>query len=282
MGVITDQADSEGEYHPYIWRNDVNNKTFLFSDEGVQTPLMINDARSFRAMMRKVTRGQIESAGERVFSASQVRILGIWNIMIKIFRTDVAMGCPDLNIPEYMSRSRHVNTITNIKGKMCFWACLALHYGADRQRYVKQAKQLYEQFYHVKPDKSYEGIHIQTDLAKIEKHFSVAINVCTYDGEFVKQIRRSIVANTAKTQLTLLAHENHLMYVRDIQQLAKSFKCHTCDMVFNSGFRLNEHAAKCTARVKETFSKYGELYRPADNIIILGIPNSQFGWGLPH
>jgi hypothetical protein len=58
------------------------------------------------------------------------------------------------------------------------------------------------------------------------------------------------------------------MYVKDIQQLAKSFRCDKCSMVFSSGFRLNEHSSNCTARVKETFSKWGELYRPDDNVII--------------
>ena len=59
-----------------------------------------------------------------------------------------------------------------------------------------------------------------------------------------------------------------MMHVKDINQVAKSFKCDTCNMMFSAGFRLNEHMSNCTALVKDTFSKYGELYRPTDNVVI--------------
>ena len=266
MGVVTETIGDKNRRTPYIWKNDRNNFTHLFETDGVQTPLTINNNSSYRATLAKITKRQILASALRVIKQSQVRIMGIYNIMIKVFRTDVAMGC-QVEIPDYIKKNRNIHTLSDLQGKLCFWACLALSKGARRDRYIRPAKQLFEEYYGVKPSADYQGVHIQSDLEAIEEKFEIAINVYSWDGEFVHLDRRSIVPPKNGT-LTLLAYKNHFMYVKDIQQVAKSFRCDTCSMVFSSGFRLNEHASKCTARVKETFSKYGELYKPAENVII--------------
>ena len=75
---------------------------------------------------------------------------------------------------------------------MCFWFCLARHKYQDVRvdRLSTKSKELYKDYYKVKPDKSYPGVDIQ-ELDSIEDHFSVNINIYRFNGKKAVMERHS-------------------------------------------------------------------------------------------
>jgi len=63
-------------------------------------------------------------------------------MMVKIFNLSYLIGtCIDL--PEYISKSRHKISLDKVENNLCFWACCALMHGYKKDAYVKKMKELF-------------------------------------------------------------------------------------------------------------------------------------------
>ena len=65
--------------------------------------------------------------------------------------------------------------------------------------------------------------------------------------------RRSIdkYENTVK----LLRYNNHIIYVNNIDNFFKCFRCPTCDIFFNVSQNFNKHLLRCKDRIKNIYPK---------------------------
>ena len=74
------------------------------------------------------------------------------------------------------------------------------------------------------------------------------------DGDFVGElVRRSIgkYENTKK----FLRYNNHIIYVNNIDNFFKSFRCPTCDTFFHKADHFNKHLPQCKDRIKNIYPK---------------------------
>ncbi|OAJ41901.1 hypothetical protein BDEG_25431 [Batrachochytrium dendrobatidis JEL423] len=96
---------------------------------------------------------------------------------------------------------------------MCFWFCLARHKYQDVRldRLSTKSKELYRDYYKVKPDKSYPGVDIQ-ELDSIEDHFS---------------------------------NLHHFSYIINLSQLTKVFQCPECHSFFSEFKKIKPHLNIC-------------------------------------
>ena len=141
MGIVAqkrrsgEEADRLGEWGEImIWNNDFNNKTFLFQKEGVDRPLTVSNAKDFDKVLKMITGDLMLTSAQRIIKESQVRILGVYNVMFRIWDTNISMGNV-IQLPEYYEKSRYVNCVVKANYNMCFWSCLAIFNGSDRCRY---------------------------------------------------------------------------------------------------------------------------------------------------
>jgi hypothetical protein len=84
----------------------------------------------------------------------------------------------DIQLPEFIAKSKGIIGFESVKNNMCFWHCLAYHYNrsAKLDRLVRASKQLFEKYHGEKPPKDYRGVDI-LELSRIEDVFDVNINV---------------------------------------------------------------------------------------------------------
>ncbi|OAJ39749.1 hypothetical protein BDEG_23575 [Batrachochytrium dendrobatidis JEL423] len=88
--------------------------------------------------------------------------------------------------------NKSIVSFESVASNMCFWFCLARHKYQDVRldRLSTKSKELYKNYYKVKPDKSYPGVDIQ-ELDSIEDHFSVNINIYRFNGKKAVMERHS-------------------------------------------------------------------------------------------
>ena len=74
------------------------------------------------------------------------------------------------------------------------------------------------------------------------------------DGDFVGELVRRIIGkyeNTGK----LLRYNNHIIYVNNIDNFFKRFRCPTCDTFFYKVDHFNKHLLRCKDRIKNIYPK---------------------------
>ncbi|EGF80776.1 hypothetical protein BATDEDRAFT_24655 [Batrachochytrium dendrobatidis JAM81] len=109
--------------------------------------------------------------------------------------------------------NKSIVSFESVASNMCFWFCLARHKYQDVRldRLSTKSKELYRDYYKVKPDKSYPGVDIQ-ELDSIEDHFS---------------------------------NLHHFSYSINLSQLTKVFQYPECHSFFNEFKKIKPHLNIC-------------------------------------
>lgn len=269
MGVITKKA---GSNEPYVWNNDVDNATHLFSGKNDTTyPFTVNNNKALQKLLSMITMDTISKSANRVKTKSNLLILGVYNILIKIFTTDVAMGCETL-IPEDLLNNRYIVTFSNLKVNLCHWACLAVYKKARKDRFLAPAKKLFKEFYGVKFNKdNYDGFLRQSEIESFEKHFKIGVQYYERDADGnLIMVRRCILDKTQVTGImnVLIVGGNHECLITDINRFSRSFKCVECGKMFSTNRDLNLHIPNCKMICVDKFPKFPKYYVPKENLII--------------
>ena len=74
------------------------------------------------------------------------------------------------------------------------------------------------------------------------------------DGDFVGELARRIIGNYENT-VKLLRYNNHIIYVNNIDNFFKCFRCPTCDTFFHKADHFNHHLLCCKDRIKNIYPK---------------------------
>ena len=87
----------------------------------------------------------------------------------------------------------------------------------------------------------------------------VEINIFIYDiniedGDFVGELARRSIGKYENT-VKLLRYNNHIIYVNNIDNFFKCFRCPTCHTVLNKADQFNKHLLRCKDRIKNIHPK---------------------------
>ncbi|GMF15555.1 unnamed protein product [Phytophthora lilii] len=81
----------------------------------------------------------------------------------------------------------------------------------------------------------------------------------------VECIRRSDKEHEA---INILSHDNHALYIKNIDMLQSKYQCAKCEMIFVSSVKLRDHAKNQCERINiETFPTKPSIYRSPQNAI---------------
>ena len=179
----------------------------------------------------------------------------------------VPMGCPDSMIPEPLLRNNHVNCLVSDRDtkqpyndNLCLFRALAVHLHGTTGLETSTSK-IFNDFMEKSgcDPKQFRGVSMDNlpvveDV--VEKNISIYdINIEDGVGELA---RRSIgkYENTVK----LLRYNNHIIYVNNIDNFLKCFRCPTCDTFFHKADHFNKHLLRCKDRIKNIYPKMFMLY----------------------
>ena len=74
------------------------------------------------------------------------------------------------------------------------------------------------------------------------------------DGDFVGELARRSIGKYENT-VKLLRYNNHIIYVNNIDNFFKCFRCPNCDTFFNLSQNFNKHLLRCKDRITNIYPK---------------------------
>ncbi|XP_070567231.1 uncharacterized protein [Ptychodera flava] len=177
------------------------------------------------------------------------------------------IGC-NITLPDCLMTSRSVvpllrcpRTWRPYNDKLCFFRCLALAKGYEESNLVTAAKQYTHQFMLHEgqaTDMDFDGVSFE-DIPTLEDLFSINIEVCELSEEeqdnTVERIVKHVYRSMRKHKDTMYVnhYEGHFSYIKDFDHYAQSYKCSSCDKLFNHFRNLAKHEKTCSAGTKHNF-----------------------------
>ncbi|EGZ24969.1 hypothetical protein PHYSODRAFT_326017 [Phytophthora sojae] len=263
--LVSRTDDSETRYfHPNI------SNTSVFS-----TPVAINSKADIRKKVISEIRS-MELADKLNYPSSGYMVKGITGFKIYIYQRNHALGDSEVVIPKAIRDNKHVINFPKTNNK-CVFHCIAYHKqeGAkkDPRRIQALVKEAFKQYcsykeitYTLGLFRNFKPIDI-LQFDELEECFKLNINVFNMDVETgkVEYIRCS---DKDYDSINILSHENHALYITNVDMLQQKYQCSTCEMVFVSSDKLRNHTKnQCELVNIESFPAQPTIYQPAPNSI---------------
>ncbi|KAE9049882.1 hypothetical protein PR001_g2907 [Phytophthora rubi] len=259
---------TDGDFTQY-WHPNLAN-TYVF-----KTPVAINSRSDIRKKIISEIRS-MELANTLNYPKSGYKLKSITGFKIYIYFREHALGDSEAVIPKIIRDNKHVINFPKTNNK-CVFYCIAWylnqHAKKDPRRIQAQVKEVFKSYC------SYKGISFTLSLFRsfkpidllqldeLEECFRLGINVYSMDVKTgnVECIRRSEREGVA---MDILSHENHALYIKNIDMLQSKYQCSKCEMVFVSSAKLRDHTKnQCELVNIESFPAEPTIYRPAPNTI---------------
>jgi hypothetical protein len=143
-------------------------------------PKIIKNKSEMNKLISEIRKENIISKLTQRFPDTKTRLIGIYNMGVKVTRLDFPIGSKT-KLPEHIEKSRHIIALENVENNLCFWVCLALATGCRKDRCLKKARELFTEFYETKPNVDYQGFDYINELENYENFNSkYAINIVKY------------------------------------------------------------------------------------------------------
>ncbi|KAG3054493.1 hypothetical protein PI125_g25852 [Phytophthora idaei] len=225
----------------YFYPNLANTHVF-------NNPIAINSKADIRKKVISETRS-MELADKLNYPSSGYKLKAITAFKIFIYHRDHALGDSEAVIPKIIRENKHVINFPKTNNK-CVFHCIAWHTfqspKKDPRRIQAQVKEAFKRYC------SFKGIKYTLSLLRsikpidllqldeVEDCFQLGINVYKMDtaSRKVECIRRSDKEYEA---MDILSHENHALYIKNIDMLQAKYQCPKCEMVFVSAEKLKNH-----------------------------------------
>ena len=160
------------------------------------------------------------------------------------------MGCPDSVIPEPLLRMYQVNCSISdsrkqpYKDKLCFFRALAVHLRGSTNLETTTSMVFFLLFL-----KNWVVIRINfVECGNLIYHIGIE------DGDFVGKLARKSIGNYENV-VKFLRYNSHNIYVNNIDNFFKCFRCPTCNTFFNLSQNFNKHLLRCKHRIKNIYPK---------------------------
>jgi hypothetical protein len=237
----------------------------FYTDEQI----LIQNRKDMEDFTYGIDREKVVHKLAKSFPDTSTRLLGIYGMAVKITRLDYVIGSK-IELPDYIENSNNIIGLKDVPNNLCFWGCMALAEGCRKDRYIKKATQLFNNFYKNKRKiKEYQGFNYVKELDKFEKINKIhAINIVSYnDDESIEYVRKSDY-NSHRIPIYLNLYLNHFSFIPSLEKLAKMYICNRCGAKCRDNYKLMKHIDSCTLEQHDTFEKYPKVYEKKRNEIV--------------
>ncbi|KAI8519518.1 hypothetical protein Bbelb_027750 [Branchiostoma belcheri] len=279
--------NNEGELRYYYPCE--NNHTFL------EKPVIVDSEEDLQRFLDQITNKDILEYCRQQRPDSKWIVHAIPHVEFYVSKlSNHPIGAPK-NLPAYLVHNKAIVTLqsgTNgpFDDNLCFFRCLAAHYGKDPKQLETATKELLKQYLEAADltERDFCGVSLE-DVADIEKLFQVNVYVYSFqpsdeedegnDTPFAELVRRPLTRY--KNTMYLNLYEDHFSYIQDFKKYAKSYGCPTCGRKFKRAYNLRYHQTKCTGAVKYVYpggayNRRQTIFEQLDDVGIHVDPKDRF------
>lgn len=264
--------------------------TNFFGKDSLQT---CSKRSQVLSVLRKITDiPSIDNAiGELHLNSSGHTVVGIYRYRIKLFYTQIPIGKDCVAIPEFIKSSKNYVSMASAKNNTCFWQCLALFLNPKMpvDSLLKEAYKLMDSFYKrklsLKDRKEYVGVVYPDELAAVENHFCVGVNVWVPETktEEIERMRQDLAIHRPCTEDlkngamdVVMIEQSHFCFMRaeNKKHVHSSYKCSNCPYVTDhrkafADHMKSENGCKNVSEKKQVFPKDRGVWKGFTNNLIL-------------
>ena len=243
-------------------------------------PKLIDNKRDIQNIYNEVVGTNLIDKLTKLRDNSAWKFYEFLYIRFDVYELKTTIGKAQELPPHFKEESNNKCLIKyeNYDDYLCFWRCLAYHSEKpiDPRNVNKKLKQLFNDYYkNTKDIKNYNGVEYvaykeqyndlnndeydnkNDELDLIERFFKININVYTNDEPNELMIDRSSI-NLFEDSINLLRYNNHIMYIKNMDQVRHCYKCKKCNKIFKCDSLCNRHETKCNILVQHEFK--GGIY----------------------
>ena len=163
---------------------------------------------------------------------------------------DAPLGAP-IALPVYIINNHGLRNVS-ADDNLCFFCCLAVHWGAKPHWCEKAAKKLMYKYcvrFDVAPA-DFAGVQL-FDFIHLEDFFELNLIAYKLDGKVAKLVQRS--CELYQETMRLNVFENHLSVIVDFERYCGVYQCVHCNKLWYNSKHYNQHTKSCTTTVREVF-----------------------------
>ncbi len=173
-------------------------------------------------------------------------------------------NCPigtHVTLPPHLKNNKGLKSLVSSKqtGKpfndqLCFFRCLALHFGANLRALETPTKQLFRQFCEQYPQDSSEFAGICLDqIHDASKIFNVGVNIYVQNSNrHTELILRTVLQENI---MHLNLHGDHFSYITDLSKYSSAYRCTKCSKIMTRHWNLKQHLKVCDASTKFIYGR---------------------------
>jgi hypothetical protein len=192
-----------------------------------------------------------------------VRITNVTFFLTKVSRQPIGSA---VEFPEYLKNNKGLISLTvNAKtghpyqDNLCLFRCLALFRGIKIGALERPAKALLREYLENKrlPTSDFVGVSLN-ELEDISRIFDIGIIVYSLNEDGLSKL----VFRTLKEDniMFLNLYREHFSYIKDLRKYTRSYRCLTCNKIFNRSFNQRQHSKTCDSATRDLFS--GGFFEP--------------------
>ena len=171
-----------------------------------------------------------------------------------------------VNNPAIITLNKDENHGFFYEDNLCFYRCVALHFGASTHTLQTATKQMFAKCTGKVKTSDFPGVKLD-ELPAIED--KLEINIMVYklinnddQDNIVHLVQRSQMKYKSTMYLNLF--DRHFSYIKDMKLYSNSYQCRTCDKLWPNAYLLQRHEQTCDDRTKYQYP--GGVYHPAATV----------------
>ncbi|XP_069106330.1 uncharacterized protein [Argopecten irradians] len=226
-----------------------NNETIF------ESPHLVNNVQGVHSLVHTLRNIDILYSIFKQRPSTKWTVYRITNVRWTVTRTSFPLGAGTV-LPDYVKSKKSIISLTNdartgraFTDNLCLFRCLAYDRVRDVKNIERTAAQLFRDFTdNTCSIERFPGVPL-SDLPKIEKHFSVNLNVfrLNEDGS-VCFVNRTFGCYSHSINLNM--YGQHLSYIKSFQAYSQKYVCRCCQKMFKTACDLRRHEQKCENATK--------------------------------
>jgi len=91
-------------------------------------PQLIRFRSHMTKILTKINAHSIKFKLDQDLPDTQTQLIGVYSMGVNIYNLNYPVGTA-INLPNYVLKSRKINSLNTVENDLCFWACCALMHG---------------------------------------------------------------------------------------------------------------------------------------------------------
>ena len=243
-------------------RNGENYRYFIPYENSYLLPAnaTVTNYRDLQALVEQLQNMDIQNYLRNQRPNSSLLPYVITNIVFYVTDTHYPLGCSDVQLPDYIVKSKSIISLSKNKNaktytdNLCMFRCLQYH--REKNVRASSVQNLFKNWCEFRGKvahiESFKGVEI-AELPFFEECFRVCVNVYSLDSKI--EIPTPVYLSTEKYKgvMYLNMYQKHVSFISNFKAYAKKVSCEKCSRIFSQVKYLKQHFRHCSMVKKYRF-----------------------------